>query len=699
VLTSYLIKKNRVLREGSILLTVMGLLGVLIILTAALIRIAGQDRMDVFRYSRRVRLRWMANGELDALIARLEAGVEFLKVRNYVIKTEQGEVRVFISRVDQEGRNYLLKATAKKGSMERTAQRGVEAFFPSDYAVTVETNWRVLSRYQPAVLAGRVYVNGSCALAVTESGPLDLVGNRFGIRPLWTVFRGFHPFSLDGVGVLRLFRARVYPFAVLRPYSKPDVPFILAGKKAAIYNQGSVSEISDLHSGRPFCFPAFSRMFAALLARSESQFRFLGGDRGTLKIKNILNPKLVAKDLIAVGDGSSCIFSYAPAARKIRQIYFRKVRRGQPLDSIRIDPVADADAIGFRFFNARMGRLYLPRGGSKVYIQLQKEAYSQLGRVDYGTLNRSYCSVDHPFARFYLDNFSEVPRYREGEHYFVDHVKKQILFKDADLIAKYYTFLADHGDGHKLGFTVPVSLRYKYVYVNGERVDNVKREGGTLFFSTPPPKNASIGFMVRAPRIFGLRQVPPAGVGIFVDRIVRALKIDLGALQHYPAKGLIVSDRPLYVTGVASYPITIVSSSDIYIDNINRASDDLKPVGIISGKAVWIHNVNMKTNINRMVFVYSRAERIYTTTTTRPTSTVNSAFAKGTGFIIGSVRLAGQLENGYAGYSASIRRQECHLFSNEPFFSVQYRHDPAFLDPRNLPPGVFPLIRLIWWIP
>ena len=616
-------------RRGSILLTVMGLLGLLCILTGALIRIAGQRRGNAHRYSARVRLRWLANGELDALCARLESGSEFLKEREYAVKTEDGRVFISIKRGDELGRKYLLRAVAVSGGESRTSERGLEAFFPSDYAVTVETNWQVLSRHLPAVLSGRVYVNGSCAVAVTESGPLELAGSKGGQSPLWTVFGGFRPLSLDGVGQLLLFRANLHPFSASVPYSGADGGLLLAGKKAPVYTSGSIGDVRDSLSGKALRFPDFRSVYGALLARSEKLFRYLGGERGSLKVQRILNPKLIAKDLVAVGDGSKFIFTYTPPGRKINQVYFRRVRQGQPLDSVRIDPVADADAIGFNFFNARMGRLYLPGAGSKVYLQLQKDAFAVLGRISYGTMNRSYCSVDHPFAKFYIDSLSEMQRYREGDHYKVDYLRKEIEFLDADLISRYYTFLTERGDGRRLGFRVPLSLRYKYVYVNGKLEEGVKREGETLFFSTPPPDNASIGFMVRIPRLFGLRQVPPAGVGVFVDKMVSALRIDLGQLQHYPSRGLIVSDRPLYVTGKAAHPVTIVSSGDIYMDNINRGSDDPKPVGIISGKAVWIENSSMKTNICRRVFVHSRADRIYTTSTQSPKDSVNKKFLRG----------------------------------------------------------------------
>lgn len=684
-------------RRGSILITVLGLLGVLAVLTMALLGIAGEGANRAWRLGGEVRLRWLATGELEALVSRLENGRELLVEKQYTVKTDDGEIRVTIEKKDKEGREYMLSATAVRGGLSRTSRRGVEAFYPSDYALTVETNWHALSRFLPAAIVGSAFINGDCVLAVTEDGPLDLTGDQEGRRPLWSVAGAFRPLSLDGAGKLQLFRSRIHPFSEARPWSREGRMTLLAGPGADGFTSGKQPEIEDRLPGKVFRFPEFKQVYAALYARSEPLFRYMQGDRTRIPEFSFVNPKLTAKDLLTVGDGNSFIFDYTPPEREISMIYFRKVVRGEPVDGIRIDPVADADSIGTQFFNARMGKLHLAAGESKMYLQFDKDSLKVLGRIYYGTIHRSYCSVDHPFSRFYINTLSEIQDYKEDVHYKVNYREKYIEFTDSGLMGEHYSFLNERGDGQRLGFRVPVDLQYQYVYVDGVLDEDVRRDGDILLFGTPPPPNAAIGFLLKVPRIFGERQVPRHGVGIFADKLVTALRIDLGELQHYPSKGVIVSDRPLYVTGRAAYPVTIVSTEDIYIDKINSGLADPRPVGIVSGKAVWVYNPEMKTNMNLRVFVHSQAGRIFTTHSIRPGSGGAPGEAGRIGVLVGSVQLAGRLANGYDAYPKGI--EEAHIFSPEPFFSVQYRYDPYFADPANLPPGISPLVRLLWWRP
>jgi hypothetical protein len=199
------------------------------------------------------------------------------------------------------------------------------------------------------------------------------------------------------------------------------------------------------------------------------------------------------------------------------------------------------------------------------------------------------------------------------------------------------------------------------------------------------------------PRLFAQKDPPPRGIGLFVDKIVPAAKIDLSAMRHYPGRGLIVADRPLFVTGKASFPITIASSDDIYISNINRDAPDAPAVGILSGGVVWVENSDQQTNISWHVHVHSGADRIYTTSSRRPLSQYDSSFAQANAILVGSVHLEGRIRNMAVDYPNRLSDRDARLFSEEPFFSVQYRHDPAFLDARNLPPGIVPLIRISRW--
>ena len=171
----------------------------------------------------------------------------------------------------------------------------------------------------------------------------------------------------------------------------------------------------------------------------------------------------------------------------------------------------------------------------------------------------------------------------------------------------------------------------------------------------------------------------------------------MSKLQQYPKNDLIVTDQIVYVTGVASHPITIVSEKDIYIDNINKGVSNPSAVGIISGGLVWVVNNKNENNVSTRVYIETQGERIYTTATVKPSNKFDKRLGKRMAYIIGSVHLGCKVKNGYFNYPKNLRDENCLLFNDEPFFSVQYRHDPAFNDVSNLPIGAFPIINVSWW--
>ena len=73
----------------------------------ALLGIAGEGANRAWRLGGEVRLRWLATGELEALVSRLENGRELLVEKQYTVKTDDGEIRVTIEKKDKEGREYM----------------------------------------------------------------------------------------------------------------------------------------------------------------------------------------------------------------------------------------------------------------------------------------------------------------------------------------------------------------------------------------------------------------------------------------------------------------------------------------------------------------------------------------------------------------------------------------------------------------
>lgn len=686
-------------QQGSILITVLVMVSVLFLIATTVMSIASFTLRRGTRYGDRVRARWLAEGEMIHFLSRIAAGHETLKEKTYSIKAEDGKIDFSIKREDATGSFYLLESRAECGRSEATARRGVEAFYVTDYAVTVRSNWKISAKHIPGHIAGRIYIGGHLDLGVHKNANVRFFYHQDARPPLLTICGNLGLYNLDGEGEVDLFRSRSYhPYAVGAPWSGEGNPLVLLNEDTNAYFPGVSPDIQEEGLELRVLMPPFEQLYQQLYRQCDSSYRLLGKDIRGYKTAEIPNPKLLIKDLIAVGDGDKHMFKYTPQDREIKQLYLRRVYKGQPLDTVVIDPIADADAIGNSFFTARNGTLHVAGKGTRIFLQLPDDAYRVLGRIYYGTSTKSFCSVDHPLSKFYIDSMLENQRYRPGEHYTINYQEKFLEFTDPEFLGKHYYYLSARGDGSRLGFQIPAEKqRFRHVYVNGKLESGVKLESGTLFFSSPPPIGASIALMIRKPRIFARKDPPPEGIGLFVDKIVKPLKINLSEMNQYPSSGLIVSDRPLLVSGTASHAVTIVSREDIYINEINHDSSDPKPVGIISGKIVWVENSTMATNVSRRVFIYTEADRVYTTTMNAPRNKYNRNFLRGTCFIVGSVFLGGKIRNVYYDYPESMQDPNALVFSDEPFFSVQYRYDPEFQNRGSLPPGISPLVRIRWW--
>jgi len=691
-------KKNNFLakQDGSILVTVLVMISILFLIGMTLLSVATSSYRRGIFMGGKVKAKWLAEGEMEHLLTRLKNGMEILAEKDYKIKSATGNIFVKLEQVG-DGRRYILEVRAKVDNAEAVVKCGVKGFYPGDYSVSTEGTWRVVSDYVMGQIGGRVYVDGDFALSVSKKGSTVFFDNYKEKQPLLTVTGNLSVASFDMNGEIFAFRAKYDPYNIKKPYKYPKRPEAIFKDGLAANNFLNFNEVSVL-SGKPkMSYPHFKNRFGTLVSMAAPSDKYFGENSSQFQRIGIENFKLLEKDFIGVGTGRQSLFHYKPRNRKIRSVYLRKVKQGQLVESVFLDPLADADSIGNRFFTARMGVLHLTGFGTRIFLQLQKSSYKDYGKIYYGTPERSYCSIDNPLQKFYIGKISEMQDYREGEDYHVNTFKKTLTFTSRDFLTKYYHVLDERGNGSRMGFSLPAGINVVNAYVNGKSTLFYKKIGNDIFFGNPPPDGASIAIMKLTPRIFGLKNPPSAGVGVFIDKIVKPLRIDLTRLKKYPKNNVLVTDQLVYVTGVASHPITIVSKKDIYIDNINRGAQNPSAVGIISGGLVWVVNNKSGANINTRVYIETQGERIYTTFTEKPRNKYDRRLNKRMAYIIGSVHLGCKVKNGYFNYPKNLLDRNCLLFNDEPFFSVQYRHDPAFNDISSLPVGAFPIINVSWW--
>jgi hypothetical protein len=111
--------------------------------------------------------------------------------------------------------------------------------------------------------------------------------------------------------------------------------------------------------------------------------------------------------------------------------------------------------------------------------------------------------------------------------------------------------------------------------------------GGTPYTAYPPIPSAAQKLNFNT-----ISGAPSSDKYVLVDPCVNAVVIDLSSMNSYPSSGVLYSEAPLIIKGKAKAPITIVCLEDVFVQSINNTGTDddpsAYPVGIISGKGVWI---------------------------------------------------------------------------------------------------------------
>ena len=681
--------------RGSVLVTVLVLSSILFLMCLMLVSIVTQDSTRNSYFKRRITAYWLAEGEAVNYIARISSGLEVLKDETFTVNLEDGTVNISLNRDDDSDIKYILTSEADVDGIRALSKRGIEAFYLSDYTVSTRSNLIITAKDLSAVFSGKLFIMGDFALSVKDGVEVSFMDDK-NTGPLINLTGSVSITGSQDKTRVDMFRAEYLPYSLKQPWTEDINPVMLFHGGTNFYKRGSFPDINEI---KPESFnikyPDFKHKFDVLVQLTDDRWRLIGKQGSWVKKIKILNPKIREKDLLFVADGEKNVYSYKPKNRVINTIYMRKVSPGQDLDTINIDPVADADSIGFKFFSARNGTMKFPAPNTRVKLQLPEDAFRTQGRIYYGTLNKSYCSVENPLTRFYINSLGRDQRYELDTHYRINYIGKYIEFTAPLFFQDFFYFLPEIGNGYRIGFNILDTIPVKYAYINDQIETSFKKYGSQIFFFNPPKKDARISIMMKEPVLYGVKGPPLAGIGIFVDKEIEALYINLSDMNYYPSKGVIVTDQPVYVTGVARSPITICSLNDIYINNINKDTDSGKPVGIIAGGVVWIHNTNSSTNENRRVFISSDAERVYTTAYSAPDKKGKKKKLIPS-YIIGSVHLRCRTKNLYFNYPASLNDPDALIFSSEPYFSVQYRYDPYFANHKNLPPGVLPIVQVVW---
>ncbi len=329
-------------------------------------------------------------------------------------------------------------------------------------------------------------------------------------------------------------------------------------------------------------------------------------DRGMgLPVKKIVNPFLSEKDLIGIGDGVTTRFSIDRPS--INRVYIKKITKNSDKNKVPslVYSYGEGD-INKGFFQVINKKIHLKASEEILPIIVPNEAYGDLGTVYLRGKDYSAIGAAENIENLFIVRVNLVNELIEGSDFEYYPETGELRF----ISTKFFHDYVEHiGTGDGVRKTFPLThFSIPIIYVGKKRVD-ARIGGGIIELTTPPPYGADVlGF--RPPPLFIKKYPPMPNDGVYIDKEEEACILDLD-LSSPPRYGVIFSKLPLIVKGEAAFPTAILSTENIYLENINSKREG-KPVLIISGKGVWaFQNTNENSIILNRVYICSPLDGIY----------------------------------------------------------------------------------------
>ncbi len=282
----------------------------------------------------------------------------------------------------------------------------------------------------------------------------------------------------------------------------------------------------------------------------------------------------------------------------LNNLYFSS-RKGEKLGLENMDVFDPRGEMTKKFTFIENGYLYF--NSSPVEVNLPQEAFSEPFKV-----------------KLNLKDLRLVGKYRRIIGVFFDTTNRNLLnngivLKDgileilSDEIKRKYYESVGIGNGIKRKFAIGKDTVPQKVFVGGKKVQSFFVENFELVLSEPPRMGEEVLIMKKIPRLFIQKSLPPDGVNVFYDKIEKCVVIDFDKIQNLPKNKVIFSYLPLVVRGSPNEPIIVVSTENVYIDEVNNSSNP-KSLVVIAGKGVFLKEY---VEVLRNVLIVSRLDGIY----------------------------------------------------------------------------------------
>ncbi len=328
-------------------------------------------------------------------------------------------------------------------------------------------------------------------------------------------------------------------------------------------------------------------------------------------IEEIVNYVSSEKELLAVGTGSATRFD--AYGRKFHHVYIKSPISGGELQNI---PSIDYSYfVGYnnrtQFYGVERGTLILKASEQPLSILLPDEAYQRFGTFYLKGTDWSYMSASEMMDQIYFNSVQPFDRLLPGVDFYYHPQDRSIEIISEQFFRKHTDTLG-YGSGNQSTFSFNNYGGRVYIYQGWNRTSGFTSFLGNLVFDAPPPNGVPVRALINPPILFMKKAPPPEGSGVFVDHSEQALILDLDEIQNYPQNGVILANYPLLIKGKAEQPLAIISSENIYIQNLNPDQNG-EPVMLISRRGVWVYRkTDQSENQIHGALIYSPLKALYT---------------------------------------------------------------------------------------
>lgn len=320
----------------------------------------------------------------------------------------------------------------------------------------------------------------------------------------------------------------------------------------------------------------------------SDEYNLSFGNRGILPISTLINPYLLEKDLIGLGNGNKRGFGLPTGRPKPDKVYLRNLEEviGQELGlrkNYKVHPVRDAPDPTGSSVTIHNGGIRFSKENWEARLKLNRDHFARLGRIRIRDGQFSQLTPGRPVLSLKI-GFGVNALKLEPSDYHIDWRRGYIQLHHNGVINSIW---------QEAGVTDGSSKVYDHsvggglaALVGGRLVEALVGNSEIVFDAIPPP-GETIHILAGKPDVFARLGPPGFQTGVLVDRQIRALDLYLSELIPRPDYGLIVSRVPLRVYGNPLQPVTIFCTEDVYLGRINHDRPGGPPVVIVSGGMVW----------------------------------------------------------------------------------------------------------------